>query len=155
MKQELLAYRDLAYSAFHREASLRRYLTPAEASKLAMIDIDCAYVEYEHASKRPLVLIEIARDCNQSYKAATVLTSLAKAANLPAYAVLYSVSERGNPADGRFADLEGFRVRRLHPRAETNWRRLTPKQWALALVRIRAWSAKRLAAVDAANDEKY
>jgi hypothetical protein len=155
MKQELLAYRDLAYSAFHREESLRRFLTPTEAASLAMIDIDCAYVEYDHNSKRPLILVEIARDCGQSYKTATVITNLARAANLPAYAVLYAVSERGNPADRRFADLEGFRIRRLHPRPETNWRRLSPKQWALALVKIRTWSAKRLAALDPANDPKF
>ena len=154
MKQEFLAFRDLSYSAFHRPASLARFLPRHEADSLAMLDVDGAYFEFDGTSRTSLVLVEVARDRGQTWKSSTMIASLARMAGLPVYCVLYSVSERGNPADGRFADIEGFRVRRITPRPETNWRRLSPAQWAAALVRIRAWSIKRLGTM-AANDDRF
>ena len=155
MRQELFGYRSLAYSNWHRTDSLARYLPADQAHRLSMIDLDaCVYIEYSMETRVPLVLIETARDVGQKYKSGTVVSQLAKRAGLPAYALLYRLAETTNPADSRFADLCGFRIRRLYPKPESQWRTLTPYGWANALIRIRAWSIKHQN-VSAANDEKF
>lgn len=156
MKTELFGYRSLAYSNWHRAGSLARYLPVDQAQRLAMIDLDAAvYVEYEAAGRTPLILIETARDVGQRWKSATVVMELARRANVPAYALLYQLAETTNPADCRFADVSGFRIRRLYPKPERHWRSLSPAAWASALVRIRAWSIKRLGPAVAANDDCF
>jgi hypothetical protein len=116
-----------------------------------MIDLDAAlYVEYDDSSKEPLALIETARDVGQGYKAATVTRNLAKLAGLPSYCVLYLCGDRPNPADPAWRDVELFRVKRLWPRPEREWRTLTPNEWAHALLAIRSYSTKRLDAANAA-----
>jgi len=55
---------------------------------------------------------------------------------------------------GRVLDVSGFRIKRLYPRADTAWRNVPPEEWASALLRIRAWAARRLD-VEAANDSRY
>ncbi len=155
MRQEHFGYRSLAYSNWHRAGSLARYLPIDQAQRLAMIDLDAAvYVEYEASTRAPLILIETARDVGQRWKSATVVMELARRANVPAYALLYQLAETTNPADSRFADCAGFRIRRLYPKPERNWRTLSPAAWASALVRIRSWSIKRLGTV-AANDDRF
>lgn len=120
-----------------------------------MIDLDAAlYIEFDSRSRTPLALIETARDVGQEWKVATVTKNLACRADLPAYTVLYVISERHNPADPTAADIERFRIKRLWPHPEMNWRTLTPEQWAVGLLKIRTWATRRLDLV-AANDEFY
>ena len=103
---------------------------------------------------KPLALIEAAIDVGQQYKPATAIARLAKRARIPAYLVLYQRSTEPNPADPRMLDVSGFRIKRLHPRADTAWRTVPPAEWATAILRIRAWAARRLD-VEAANDPQY
>lgn len=155
MQEERYGTRDLSYSAWHRAASIRRYVGWERAQLLSMVDADCVlFLEMAHDSKEPLCLVEAAVDVGQDYKPATAIARLAKRARIPAYLVLYERAEQPNPADPRCVDVAGFRVKRLWPRADTGWRRVPPEEWASALLRIRAWSAKRLD-VEAANDPEY
>jgi hypothetical protein len=154
MQEEKNGFRDLCYSAWHRAASIRRYVGWERAQLLSMCDADSVlFLEYSAGEKEPLCLIETALDCGQK-KPATAIARLAKRAGIPAFVVLYQRSVLPNPADGRFRDLRGFRVKRLWPKPENNWRKVTPEQWAQGLVRIRAWSARRLD-MEAANDPFY
>ena len=155
MQEERYGVRDLSYSAWHRAASIRRFVGWEHAQLLNMVDADCVlFLEYHEQNKEPLALIEAAIDVGQEYKAATAITRLAKRARIPAYLVLYRRSTEQNPADPRSLDLAGFRIKRLWPRAETSWREVPPEQWANALLRIRAWAARRLD-VEAANDPRH
>lgn len=120
-----------------------------------MVDADCVlFLEYHEQSKEPLALIEAAIDVGQQYKPATAIARLAKRARIPAYLVLYQRSTQPNPADPRMADVSGFRIKRLYPRAEMAWRTVPPDEWANALLRIRSWSARKLD-IEAANDPAY
>lgn len=120
-----------------------------------MVDADCVlFLEYHERTKEPLALIEAAIDVGQQYKPATAIARLAKRARIPAYLVLYRRSAEPNPADPRMLDVSTFRIKRLYPRAEMTWRTVPPDEWAAALLRIRAWAARRLD-VEAANDEAY
>lgn len=145
MQEERYGTRDRAYSAWHRRLSTRRFVGIEHAQRLAMIDLDAAlYVEYDDQRKEPLALIETARDVGQEYKPTTVSANLARRASLPCYCVLYSLSDQPNPADPQWRDISGFRVRRAWPNPETEWRELTPQEWADALLRVRQWKAKQL-----------
>lgn len=155
MQEERYGTRDLSYSAWHRPASIRRFVGWEQAQLLSMVDADCVlFLEYHERTKEPLALIEAAIDVGQEYKAATAITRLARRARIPAYLVLYQRSAEPNPADPRMADVSAFRIKRLYPRAEMTWRTVPPAQWAAAILRIRAWAARRLD-VEAANDPKY
>ena len=155
MQEERYGTRDLSYSAWHRAASIRRYVGWEHAQLLNMVDTDCVlFLEYHQQTKEPLALIEAAIDVGQDRKPATAIAQLAKRARIPAYLVLYKRSIEPNPADPRMPDVSGFRIKRLYPRAEMAWRNVPPADWASALLRIRAWSAKRLD-VEAANDPRY
>lgn len=152
MQIERFGSRDLSYSAWHRAASIRRYVGWEHAQLLSMCDADCVlFLEYAPGSKEPLCLVETAIDVGQVHKPATAIMRLAKRARIPAYLVLYDRDTKSNPADHRMRDVRGFRVRRLWPRPESGWRTVTPHEWARALLRIRAWSARRLD-LEAAND---
>jgi hypothetical protein len=110
-----------------------------------MIDLDASlYVEYDDGTKEPLALIETAQDVGQEWKTATVTKNLARRANLPCLVVLYQCSDRPNPADPAFSDIECFRVKRLHPSEEYKWRNLTPGEYANLLIRLRDWKASQL-----------
>ncbi len=155
VQEEIYGTRDRAYSAWHRRGSTRRFVGIDSAQLLAMIDLDAAlYVEYDNGTKEPLALIETALDVGQRHKTATVTKMLAKRAGVPCYCVLYMPGRNANPADSRWRDIRQFRVRRMWPRPEKEWRVLTPQEWAHGLIKIRAWSAKRLD-LQAANDEMY
>ena len=155
MKEETYGTRDRAYSAWHRRGSTRRYVGIDRAQLLAMIDLDAAlYVEYDSGTKEPLALIETALDVGQPHKSATVTKRLAMRCGVPCYCVLYMPASNANPVDSRWRDIQRFRVRRMWPSPEKGWRVLTPQEWANALVKIRAWAAKRLD-IEAANDEMY
>lgn len=155
MQEERYGRRDLCYSGWHRARSTQRFVGIEAAQNLLLCDIDSmTWVEYSPGDREPLCLIEAARDTGQPYKSATAIRNLARRANLPCYVVLYTPGPTANPADNRLQDITKFRVKRLHPRPEHGWRELSPGQWAQALLRIRAWSAKRLD-VQAANDPVY
>ena len=110
-----------------------------------MIDLDASlYVEYDDGTKEPIALIETARDVGQKYKCATVTTNLAKRAELPCFVVLYSLSSDKNPADTTWFDIESFRVKRLWPKPENDWRVMTPQEWADNLLKMREWSTQKL-----------
>lgn len=153
-QEERFGTRDRTYSAWHRRASLGRFIGSDRAQLVAMCDIDAAlWLEHDDLTKEPLALIETARDVGQPFKSGTVLLQLAKRARLPAYVCMYKLDDRKNPADASCQDVVRFRVRRLYPKPENGWRDLTPAQWASGLLRIRAWSAARVP--DAANDPAY
>jgi hypothetical protein len=154
MPEEKYGTRDLSYSAWHRAASIRRYVGWERAQLLTMCDADSVLLlEYSLGDKAPLCLIEAAADYGQE-KPATAIAKLARRAGIPAFVVLYQRSLLPNPADRRWRDLRAFRIKRLWPKPENKWRRITPSEWAQGLVRIRAWSAKRLD-MEAANDPFY
>lgn len=155
MQEELYGTRDRSYSAWHRRLSLRRFVGLEKAQLAAMIDLDaCVYVEFDGATREPLALIETAMDRGQAHKAASVTKRLASRAMIPAYCVLYRLGSSKNPADPTHWDIDQFRVKRLWPRPDAEWRSLSPEEWAAALLQIRAWAAQRLDA-QAANDPFY
>ena len=155
MEEERYGARDLSYSAWHRARSIARYVGIEQAQLLTMVDADSVlWLEYDHHGKEPLALIEVAADVGQLAKPATAITRLARRARIPAYLVLYQKALQPNPADERWRDLSGMRVRRLWPRAEIGWRQLKPGEFAKALLQIRAWSARRLD-LEAANDPHF
>jgi hypothetical protein len=155
VQEERYGTRDLSYSAWHRGASIRRYVGWERAQLLSMCDADCVlFLEYHHQDKEPLALIEAAIDVGQDRKPATAITRLAKRARIPVYVVLYQRSTEPNPADPRTLGMAGFRIKRLYPPANTAWRSVPPAEWASALLQIRAWAAKRLD-VEATNDARY
>lgn len=109
-----------------------------------MIDLDAAvYVEYDDASKEPLSLIETARDVGQSFKSAAVTKNLARKAGIPAFILLYTPNGRKNPADDCWPDIHSFRARRIW-RTETDWKVMTPDEWAKFLLRLRQKEASLL-----------
>lgn len=152
MQTERYGFRSAEYSSWHRTASLRRFLGAELASSISVIDVDHAiWVEHADGSKEPLALIETARDVGQNWKATSVIRHLAMRANLPAYCVLFTPADVPNGGDGRSADIESFRVRRVWPDPEKDWRTLTPQRWAETLLLIRARGAARLDAETSAT----
>lgn len=147
-QEEKFGTRDQSYSAWHRRNSTRRFVGIEKAQTLAMIDLDaCPYVEYDDRSKEPIALIEVAMDIGQSWKTHTVTKNLARLCterSLPAYVVLYKKSSEDNPADRSQKDIEAFRVIRIWPNPESQWRILTPEQWAIELVEMRRQSAENV-----------
>lgn len=151
-QEERFGTRDRTYSAWHRRLSTRRFVGIERAQLLAMIDLDSQlWVEYQDKDYVPLALVETALDVGQTRKTATVTRNLARISGLPAYTVLYKPSDAPNPADEACLDIESFRVKRLWPEPETEFRTITPRQWAEALVKIRQWSARKLDVVAVAG----
>lgn len=147
-QEERYGNRCNAYSAWHRRNSTRRFVGIENAQLLAMIDIDVAvFVEYDDQTKDPLIICEVARDVGQAYKPATVTANLSKlctARQVPAYLVLYRLSDIANPADDSCKDIAAFRVKRLWPNPVREFTLLTPQQWAERLLKIRLWVSKRI-----------
>ena len=144
-QEEIYNDRDRTYSAWHRRLSTGRFVGIERAQLLAMIDLDASlYVEYDDGTKEPLALIETARDVGQKYKTASVTLNLAKRARLPCFVVLYRTSEKSNPYDNQWPDIVSFRIKRLWPKYENEWRMLSPDQWAKTLLKMRDWQSKRL-----------
>jgi len=99
MQEEKYGSRDMSYSAWHRRMSTKRFVGMKNAELLAMIDVDaCMYIEYDEFGRDPVGLFEIAIDVGQSHKTATVMTNLARKANIPCAVVLYKLSRHDNPA---------------------------------------------------------
>lgn len=155
MRTERYETRDRAYGAWHRAPSIGRYLCHDQAESLTMVDLDAVlFTEYDHRGKLPLALVEVARDIGQE-KPAGVMQQLAQLANVPAYVALYTPAPAANPSNPNWSDIESFRVRRMWPRPELNWRVLTPTQWARALVQIRGWQLRRFEVRAPANEDRY
>lgn len=101
---ERYGVRDLTYSQWHREASMSRFLAPSIAHELAMIDLDA--IEYCRRCSKPLLLVELAKDVGQSFKATTVLRQLAALSGLRAVLVFWAPEA---------SDVGHFRVKSVHP----------------------------------------
>jgi len=137
-QEEIYGTRGMEYSAWHRRLSTGRFVGSENAQLLAMIDLDVTlYVEYEDGNKKPICLIEVAMDIGQTYKTATVTKNLAEMAGIPAYVVLYKLSEKNNPANDKYKDIDGFRTQRLNPNPEGFWTKLTPNEYAHNLLSMR------------------
>lgn len=144
-QEEQYGTRGMEYSSWHRRQSTRRFVGIENAQLLAMIDLDVTlYVEYDDKTKEPIALIEVAMDIGQPYKTATVTKKLSEKANIPSIVVLYKLSNNVNPADIKCMDIESFRVKRLYPKPEHEWRTLTPQQYAEMLLTVRQWSSRNI-----------
>jgi len=155
MQEERYGTRDMTYSAWHRRMSTRRFVGIEKAQTLSMIDLDGAlYVEFDDGSKEPIALIETAQDVGQMNKPVTVTTKLAQRSGLPCYCVLYKCSKKVNPADPTWPDIDYFRIKRVWPKPDKNWRIVQPNEWADALIKIRSWASIKIDA-KAANDANY
>lgn len=144
-QEERWGTRDRTYSAWHRCSSTKRFVGIEQAQLLAMIDLDGVYwVEYEDGERWPVALVETARDIHQDRKPATVITNLAKLANIPAFVALYTAATAPNPAQRECPDIAMFRYRRVWPEGQPDWVTCTPADFAQMLLRLRQWSGKRL-----------
>ena len=140
-QEERYGYRGREYSVWHRRNSTRRFVGIEHAQRLAMIDIDVAvFHEYDDGTKEPVALVEVARDIGQNHKPATVTQRLAAKAKIPAYVVLYTLSDQMNPADKTCRDIQAFRVRLLSPYV-TDWLSMSPVEWANYLLQVREFVA--------------
>lgn len=145
-QEERFGKRCGAYSAWHRRHSTARFVGVQEAMSLSMIDVDgVLFDEYDDHGKEPLLLVESARDeLNGRVKPTTCLTALARRAGIPAYLVLYTLSDSPNPASRSDRDISVFKVRRLWPDPEPALATLTPQQWATRLLHVRKEECARL-----------
>jgi hypothetical protein len=113
---------------------------------MASIDLDAVqFAEMDDGTKVPLALLEVALDKGQAWKAATCTQKLAEMAGVPAFCVLFKMSDKANPTavDGA-PDIESFRARCLWPRQDKEWTSYSPQQWAEKLLRVREYSRKQL-----------
>lgn len=99
---------------------------------LTVIDID--WVEYCRYCRKPLALIETARDIGQDTKSADVLSRVGDLAGLPVWVALYRDTPNG---------IQAFRVRMVSPK-QTMWRAITAKQWFDILCELRTCHPMRL-----------
>jgi hypothetical protein len=139
---------EAAYSAFHRSASLSRWLPYEDAVKLSMINLDlCFWIECHHQSFQPIALIETAQDFNQFGKPITALRNLAIRADLPAFCVLYELSEQIDPLTG-LRQVVSFRTRHVWPK-NTEFKRLSPEEYAQGLVKLRKFGLQNIVLAEA------
>ena len=148
-QEEKYGTRCNAYSAWHRRMSIARFegVGIEKAQTLAMIDIDAmTYVECHDKNFQPLFLVETALDVGQEHKPFTMTRNLALRCTpaLGAWVVLYTLSDRPNPADEDARDIASFRVRKVAPEIEEKWTVQLPDQWARYLVKARAHYAGKL-----------
>jgi len=154
-REERFETRERSYGLWHRVKSIARFIGTRQAEELAMVDLDSVlFAEHDYPTKLPLCLVEVGRDIGQE-KPAGVIRKLAQLADVPAYVCLYTPSNDPNPASPNWPDIEGVRIKRLHPHEEEGWRELTPAEWARALVQIRGWQLRRFKVQEASNDPTY
>lgn len=114
-RDERTAWRDRAYSAWHRSLPY----------DLDFLDLD--WVEYCHKCKRRLAVYELCADIEQINKVAYITKGVADALRVPGFIVLYEAKD----------DLvQRFRVRRITDPV-TTWKLLSPSDWASQLVALR------------------
>lgn len=133
-EREGSGYRDLTYSHWHRTESTARFIGQSAAYELAMIDIDGA--ELCRRCGDVLALVETARGTHQTEKRYRWTQQLANRLHVPAYCVLYDPCGEWDAARNAFPDVARFRARRIAPTV-TDWRWLTPAEWAAHLDRLR------------------
>ena len=123
MPQEQRFEKRDTFSVFHRTDKIIRYCkNEEEARRLAMVDIDAAFwIEYPDGTRKLAALMETALDKEQDYKPAFILQELARRANIRAFVVLY----RETPD----RDIASFRVKRLYPIADREWKIMTPQEF--------------------------
>lgn len=143
-KTERSGKRDLAYSAWHREASIRRFVDDMAASTMLMTGIDQMFwIEYDHRYAEPLALVS-----TQSAKGTkpqhTILRNLAKRADLPCLYVEYNLAAVPNPANPLEPDIDGFTIWILYPRTIINGVPMDPKTYAEFLLWFRLYCSDRL-----------
>lgn len=142
-KSEITGKRDLTYSRWHRADSISRYVGTEKAQELTMTDVDC--VEYDYTGMYPVGLIETAQDNGkQDEKYIKPFRRLAETVKVPAYLVLYKVSERPNPADVLYQDIDSVRVKLIFPSTYDHFVTMTPKEWAEHLCELRELAKSRL-----------
>lgn len=125
--RERYSQRDLTYSRWHRQDSIRRFLSDAEAYGLGMCDLDAIeYCRYPGCGQF-FAILETAQDVGQ-FKPTTILKTAAARMGVPAYLVYYSPDGTG--------DIKQFRVFEVHPR-RCPIGVLTPAEYARFLVRLR------------------
>lgn len=162
--RERTGQRDLSYSAWHRSASIGRFLNGLNKDKhrprtiegpwceypdshksglpdqLGMIDIDHIVYDGRHFhDRKPIALIETARTFYEETqnKKATITAMLGEAARIPVFVVLYQTSDLPNPYQPDCHDIDMFFVRPYWPiRLERYWQ-MTPQQYAWFLVSLR------------------
>jgi hypothetical protein len=124
-EHERTGSRNLAYSRWHRTASLRRFIGERAARACGMIDLDG--VEICRRCSEPLALVETCYDVQQ-FKATTVLRRLAMLANLDAYLIYYVTDLDG--------EITGYRIAKVWPEriGPVPW---TVDQWARKLAGLR------------------
>lgn len=134
---EQRGWRDLTYNRWHRKRSLRRYIGLEAAHRCAMVDIDS--FEYCNWCYEPLALVETARQ--RGPKTATATARLAKAADIPAYRLLYEVDDAneqhcdcGNITG--HGEITRFWLSRIWPAREGEVE-LSPAEWANCLYQLR------------------
>lgn len=157
--KEKTGIRSLTPSAWHRKDSIERFVDSNTAKGMTMQDIDC--VEYDNATKTPLLLTEVGLDVNQKDKPIGVLTKMSDMFGragvcVPFCTILYTPSDKPNPCIeaniimrglerqmdeikriGGVPDIESFRVRCPSFFEDSNWYILSPKECALFLVNAR------------------
>ena len=126
------SWEKLAFNEWHREASIRRFISPEDARNLTAIDLDL--LEYCPRCFVPILLHEVAQDRGQSAKQTIVLSRLAEASSLRALCTLYTLSEARNPTQQECPDISDFRVRRIWPDPEPAFINLSPSQYARRLL---------------------
>lgn len=144
--EERFGTRDQAYSLWHRPSSIRRYVPIHLAELLKVVDVDATYwVEYLDRSI-PVALVETAIDIGQSFKVAAVTRSLASGhvPTLPAYVALYRHAVTANPAYPGVPDISRFRVKQIWPKEESEFRIVSPQEWAHQIAELHCWKVKAL-----------
>lgn len=132
-RHERYEQRDRVYSNWHRYAC---------SDDAFMIDIDGLESCSKSRCRKPLLLVEAARDVGQDIKPATALVGLAAKADVPAVILLWTPSETWRPepphcecqerrrkVPGCDHGVAGFRARHIYPKS-TPWQRCTPEQIA-------------------------
>lgn len=131
--------RSLAYSAWHRMGSTKRFVAEEDARLLSQIDIDhVLWMEYDDKTKEPILLIEEAQDTGQDNKPSTVTRNMARRMHVYALVVLWKPASVPNPANEEWPDIESFRVKRIWPPSnKPGWHTVTPKKYAEKLLKLR------------------
>lgn len=123
VRAEQTGKRNLCYSQWHRKLPFR----------VTMIDVDG--LEYCQRCRKPLAVIETARDVGQTVKPATVLAALAASAGISAYVLLYTVDEEAERNSQWDRCITQFRMKRAYPNPTEYYIR-TPQQVAEFLTGI-------------------
>jgi hypothetical protein len=122
--------RHLAYSEWHRESSLRRFIP--NAREMSMMDLDA--VEIDRRTNTPLALIETTTGSADG-KPHAWTAALGALSGVPSYVVACALSADVNPASSLGAlDITGFDVRRLDDRRREQ---MTPQEYAEWLADLR------------------